>query len=298
VTADGEVRTASADRNEDLFWAVRGGGGNFGVVTSFEFALHEVGPDVYAFFVWFDADDAEPVMNRFREWAGSAPRKAGVLPFVGHVPELEEFPEETWGEPVLACLGSFRGDLDGAEEVFRPLLEGVTPIADLSGPMPFEALQRMLDEDYPDGLRYYWKSIYLAELTDEVVDLMIRYNETAPSALSTIDVWCLGGAISDVPRDATAFWHRDEPYMITFEANWEDPADDDANVGWAREGFAEVEALPVAAGRYGNFPGMAEDPAQLLFGENYDRLVEVKTKYDPDNLFHLNQNVAPRTASD
>jgi FAD/FMN-containing dehydrogenase len=235
------------------------------------------------------------VMSRFREWAGSAPRYAGVLPFVGHVPDLEEFPEASWGEPALALLGSFRGDLAEAEEVFRPLSEAATPIADLGGPMPFEDLQRMLDEDYPDGMRYYWKSIYLAELTDEVVDLMLRYNDAAPSALSTVDLWHLGGAVADVPRDATAFWHRDKPYMVTFEANWEDPADDDANVGWAREGFAEVEALPVAAGRYGNFPGMAEDPVQLLFGGNYDRLAEVKTKYDPDNLFRLNQNVAPAT---
>lgn len=253
---------------------------------------------MYVLFVWFHGDDAETVMNRFREWAESAPRHVGALPFVGHVPELEEFPQETWGEPTLAILGSSRGNLEEAEGVFRPLTEDLAPIADFSGPMPFEDLQRMLDEDYPDGMRYYWKSIYLTELTDEAVDVMLRYNESAPSDLSTIDVWCLGGAIDDVARDATAFWHRDKPYMITFEANWEDADADDANVDWACAGFAEMESLPVTSGRYGNFPGMAEDPARLLFGENYDRLIDVKTKYDPGNLFHLNQNVEPRAAGD
>ncbi|WP_331235734.1 FAD-binding oxidoreductase [Natronorarus salvus] len=293
VTADGRVRTASENEHEDLFWAIRGGGGNFGIVTTFEFALHEVGPEVSALFVWFPGDDSVTVLERFREWGESAPRTAGVLPFLGHVPELEGFPEEHWGEPTIACLGSFRGDPAESEAVFAPLVEGATPIADFSGRMRFETLQSMLDEDYPDGLRYYWKSIFLDDITDEVIEIACRYNEDAPSSLSTIDIWLLGGAVADVPREATAFWHREKPYMINFEANWEDLADDDENVAWVREGFAEVEALSVASGRYGNFPGFANDPARLLFGENYDRLVEVKTRYDPENRFRLNQNVPP-----
>ncbi|WP_435346740.1 FAD-binding oxidoreductase [Haloarchaeobius sp. HRN-SO-5] len=295
VTADGEVRRASEDEHEDLFWAVRGGGGNFGVVTEFEYELYEVGPEVYAFFVWFHADDVPAVMDRFRDWAEDAPRNAGVLPFTGHVPDVDEFPEASWGDPAIAFLGSYRGDPDRADEVFGSIRSAASPVADFSGPMAYTDLQSMLDEDYPDGLRYYWKSIFLDDVTDEVVDLMMRYNESAPSALSTIDLWHLGGAIADVPKDATAFWHRDKPFMLNFEANWEDPDDDDANVDWAREGFAEAESLSVASGRYGNFPGMNEDPARLVFGDNYDRLVDVKTTYDPENLFHLNQNVAPRT---
>lgn len=298
VTADGVVRTASESQHEDLFWAVRGGGGNFGVVTSFEYRLHEVGPEVYVFFPWFPADEGESVLERFREWVESAPRNVSLLPFAAHVPDLDEFPGEARGEPALAMLGTARGDLDAGRDRFEPFLAAAEPLVDFSGPMPYEDLQRLLDEDYPDGMRYYWKSIFLEAVTDEVIDVVLGYNESAPSALSTVDLWTLGGAVSDPPQDATAFWHRDKPFMLNFEANWEDPADDDANVAWVRDGVAEAESLAVASGRYANFPGLGEDPATLLFGDNYDRLVEVKTTYDPGNLFHLNQNVAPRTGGD
>ena len=294
VTADGQVRTANEQHHEDLFWAVRGGGGNFGVVTAFEYELHDVGPEVYQVFAWYHGNEAASLLGRFREWTDSAPRTAAVIPFVAHVPDIEEFPEDTWGEPAVAFLGCIRHDPDEAAAVMASLTEGFDPIADFSGPTQFEALQTLLDEDYPDGLRYYWKSTYLADLNEAVIDLMLRYNEAAPSALSTVDIWWLGGGVAEVPQDATAFWHREEPFMLTFEANWEDPSDDEANIEWAREGFAAFEELSVTGGRYGNFPGFAEDPARLLFGENYDRLVDIKTTYDPENLFHVNQNISPR----
>ncbi|WP_254271911.1 FAD-binding oxidoreductase [Haloarcula marina] len=295
VTADGAVRIASEDTNEDLFWAIRGGGGNFGVVTAFQFRLHDIGPEVYGFFPWFHGDDARTVLEGFREWTEDAPRHASAIPFVAHVPELEEFPEAAWGEPAVALLGAYRGDdFSQAPVVYEPILERATPLADLSGPMNFVDLQSMLDEDYPDGMRYYWKSIFVAEASDEVFDIMVEYNESAPSDLSTVDLWHLGGAVADRPQDATAFYHRDKPFMVTFEANWEDPEDDDANIEWAREGFAALESLDIASGRYGNFPGFADDPATMLFGDNYERLVDVKTEYDPENLFRLNQNIAPR----
>jgi len=294
VTADGAVRTVDADSDPDLFWALRGGGGSFGVVTSFEYQLYEVGPEVYAIFEWYDWDEARAVMGDFREWTANAPRQAGALPFAAHVPELAEFPESSWGEPAVAFLGSCRDDLDPAG-VYAPLREGREPIADFSGPMAFADLQSVLDEDYPEGLRYYWKSIYLTDLTDEVFDLVVEYTESAPSKLSTLDVWHLGGAVGDVARDETAFWFREEPYMFTIEANWEEPAEDDANVEWARDCFAAVESLPVAVGRYGNFPGFEEDPPDLRFGGNYDRMVDVKTTYDPENLFGPENGIEPRT---
>jgi FAD/FMN-containing dehydrogenase len=295
VTADGRVRTASRERNPDLFWGLRGGGGALGIVTSFAYELHEVGPEVDALFTWFRAEDAPAVMARYREWIADAPRNAGVLVFTAHVPDLEEFPEAAWGEPAIAMLGSYRGDAD-ADEVFGSLLEAATPLVDLSGEMAYVDLQSMLDEDYPDGLRYYWKAIYLEELDDAIVDLVLEYNESAPSALSTLDLWHLDGAVADVPQDETAFWHRDKPHMLTVEANWEDPDADDANLEWAREAIAAAETLPVASGRYGNFPGLEAEAAKLRYGDNYDRMVDLKTEYDPENLFRLPGNVAPRVA--
>lgn len=295
VTADGAVRTASADQHEDLYWALRGGGGNYGIVTAFEFECHAVGPEVFALFVWYHGDEAADALAGFREWAESAPRTASVLPFHAYVPDVEEFPESAWGEPALALLGCFDGDQDDAAETFEPLRTVAEPVADLSGPMEYVDLQSMLDEDYPDGMRYYWKSVFLTDLTDDVIDLLVEYGEASPSKLSTVDIWQLGGAIADPDQDDTAFWHRDKPYLLTFEANWEDPAADDENVAWAREGLETAGELDVAVGQYGNFPGFNEDPARVLFGDNYDRLVEVKTEYDPENLFRRNQNVAPRT---
>ncbi|WP_114576211.1 FAD-binding oxidoreductase [Saliphagus sp. LR7] len=297
VTADGEVRTASDDRNADLFWGLRGGGGSLGVVTSFEYDLHPVGPEVYAFFPWFRVEDADAVMARYREWIADPPHEAGVLAFAAHVPDVEEFPEDRWGEPAFAMLGSYRGDPGDGAEVFAPLLEAAPPIADLSGRTTYLDLQSMLDEDYPDGRRYYWSSIYLAELPDGLLERMLAANDAAPSALSTVDLWHLGGAVADVPREATAFWHREEPHLLAVEANWDDPADDDENRRWARELIADVRDLPAASGRYGNFPGTNEAPARAVYGDNYERLVEVKTRYDPENLFPGNGFIEPQPVS-
>ncbi len=294
VTADGEVRVASEDRNADLFWAIRGGGGNFGVVTSFEYRLHEVGPEVVALFPWYHGDDAVEVLTRFREWAADASDEASVLAFTAFVPELEEFPESAWGEPAVALLGCHVGDEDDADAEFRPLRGLADPIVDLGGPTTYVDLQRMLDEDYPDGRRYYWKSVYVDDLTDDVVDLVVRRGLESPSDLSTVDLWQLGGAIDDLEPTETAFWHRGRRYMLTFEANWDDPDGDDENVDWVRESIDQVRAIPAVSGGYGNFPGFNEDPARTVFGDNYDRLVEVKTEYDPTNTFRRNQNVEPR----
>lgn len=294
VTADGEVRTASADADSDLLWALKGGGGNFGVVTSLEYDLHPVGPEVFALFVWYHGDDGVEVLRGFRDWAADAPREASVLPFTAHVPDIEEFPEDAWGEPAVVFLGCYDGTEDDATETFDSLRELADPIVDLSAEMAYTELQQMLDEDYPDGMHYYWKSVFLTDLTDEVIDQLIDHGLASPSKLSTVDIWQLGGAIADPDQDDTPFWHRDKPYLLNYEANWEDPTDDDENVTWVREGIEKARELAVAGGQYGNFPGFNEDPAQMLFGDNYDRLTELKTRYDPDNLFRRNQNITPQ----
>ncbi|MFP4560962.1 MAG: FAD-binding oxidoreductase [Thiohalorhabdus sp.] len=295
VTADGRPLRASPEEHPDLFWAVRGGGGNFGVVTAFEYRLHPVGPEVFALFVWHAADAEGTAMRRFREWSQGAPREASVVAVSAFVPELDPFPRERWGQPCYAFLGTHYGTLEEAADVLQPLRAGSDPVADFSGPLRYTELQSLLDADYPDGLSYYWKAAYLDELSEPVLELIARRSAESPSPLTTIDVWHLGGALAEVPPDATAFWHRDKPYMLTIEANWEDPAANDRNLAWARETFAELQALEAASGGYGNFPGLGEDPAQTLFGDNYERLAEVKGRYDPGNLFRMNQNIRPQT---
>ena len=293
VTADGAVRIADEETDPDLFWAVRGGGGNFGVVTAFQYRLHEVGPEVPTLFVWHPATAAVDTLGAFREYTADAARASSALAFVAVVPEAEAFPEPAWGSLSVVFLGCYDGPPEEAEAEFAPLRTAADPIADLSGTVAYTDLQSLLDEDYPDGLDYYWTSTYVDELTDEVLEITARAGETMPSALSTVDLWHLGGAIDDVAPDATAYPHRGRPYMITFEANWEDDADTEANVGWVRRGIADVRATGVASGAYGNFPGAGEETGAALFGDNYDRLVRAKRRYDPANLFRLNQNVDP-----
>ncbi|RJS97062.1 FAD-binding oxidoreductase [Halococcus sp. IIIV-5B] len=285
VTADGVVRTASRAENPELFWAVRGGGGGVGVVTSFEYRLHEVGPEVFGLFVVHHGDHATEAMHAFREYSASATEDASVLAFTLFVPEIEEFSEAAWGEPAVGFIGCHLGTTEAAESEFDPLRTVAEPVADFSDQMPYTELQTLLDEDYPDGRRYYWKATYVEELTDEILDLVVRREEASPSDLSTIDLWQLGGAIDDPARDETAFWHRENAYMLTFEANWDDPATNDANVAWARDGIAEVREMGVAGGTYGNFPGFEEDPATAQFGGNEERLAAVKAEHDPTNLF-------------
>ncbi|MEM4781745.1 MAG: BBE domain-containing protein, partial [Halalkalicoccus sp.] len=211
------------------------------------------------------------------------------------VPEIAEFPEEAWGESAIAFLGCYAGSIDDGEREFRALREFADPIADLGGPMPYLDLQLVLDEDYPDGMNYYWKSLYLEGLSDECIKHLVDAGKRAPSALSTVDVWQLGGAIARIEPNETAFTNRSAPFLLAIEANWEDPTESEANVAWAREVWDEMRAFSTDA-IYVNFPGFldeAEDVPRAAYGESYERLVAVKNEYDPSNLFRINQNVAP-----
>lgn len=292
VTADGRILHANAADHPDLLWALRGGGGNFGVVTSFEYRLHEV-DEVFGLMAMHDADRTVEALETFRAWAETAPDAASVIPIYMVVPELDEYPEEIWGRHAITFAGCYLGEATEAEEVFAPLRTFAEPLVDFSEPMPYTILQTLFDEEFPDGLRYYWKGIYLDRLTDEAIELFERHGRRSPSALSTIDLWHLGGAVSDVAKAETAFWHRDKPYLFNVEANWEDPSTDDENVAWVRSTLEAVESLQSSGGGYGNFPGFLEDPARAVYGENYERLAEVKARYDPENVFQLNQNVEP-----
>jgi FAD/FMN-containing dehydrogenase len=295
ATADGSIVTASEAENDDLFWAIRGGGGNFGVVTSFEYRLHPVGPDVSFCSVIYPASDAREVLLGCERYLADAPEDVAPVAVLGHVPEADEIPAGAHGEPMAALLALHPGDPEEGERVLRPLREIAEPIADLSGTMPYTEAQAVLDEDYPNGWRYYWKSVNVPELSDELIERLVARNAAAPSAHSTVDLWYQGGAMARVGERETAFGNRRARYLVNPEANWEEAADDDVNVAWVREAVADLRSFS-DGGIYLNFPGFLEEGEQLVregYGENYERLARIKTRHDPTNLFRLNANVEP-----
>ena len=295
VTADGAFKKASAEENADLFWAIRGGGGNFGIVTSFEFRLHPVGPNVWFAAVFYPLDEAEKVLRFYRDHMSDAPEELGTLAVLWTAPEEEFIPVEAQGQSAIVLLACYSGPFDQGEEAIRPFREVAEPLADLSGPMPFKEVQQFLDADYPDGRNYYWKSSYLEELSDETIATLIEHTKTRPSPLTSIDVWFLGGALQRTAEDATAFTQRHAPVLIGVESNWDEPNREEENIGWARKVIEDMQRIS-DAGAYLNFPGFSEEgEAQLMkaFGCNFDRLKELKTKYDPGNLFRANLNIPP-----
>ena len=299
VAADGEFLTASAEENPELFWGLRGGGGNFGVVTGFEFELHPVGPEVATRLVFYPGDQLVEVLRSYREFVAGGPDEVSTLVFAGELPDEELFPAELVHEGKFAIMGCYAGPAAEGERELEPLREFAEPIADVGGTMPYVEFQQLLDEDYPDRLRYYWKSLYLDGLTDSAIDRIAYWAEAAPSPLSTVDVWQLGGAITDVGIEESAFAGRHAPFLLGVEANWEDPDEDEANVEWVRDCLADMRQFSDGS-VYLNFPGFfeeSEDMIRTTFGPAYERLVDLKDEYDPTNLFSHNQNVAPSGAA-
>jgi FAD/FMN-containing dehydrogenase len=295
VTADGELLHADLERHPDLLWALRGGGGNFGAVTSFEFALHEVGPEVFMVITLYPMEVASDVLIAFRDVMADAPNELMALAIYWSAPHEEPVPPEWQGQPVIVAAGCWSGDPADAEEAVRPLRELAKRAVDMSGPMPFVAAQQLFDPEYPDGRRYYWKSIYLSELDDAIAKMLGDYAGSRPSPLSSIDVWALGGAMREEPEGGSAFARRDVPILTGLEANWDDADTDDANLAWARELYGELSERS-QDGAYLNFPGFGEEGEDLLrksFGSSYERLREVKAKYDPENVFRSNLNITP-----
>jgi FAD/FMN-containing dehydrogenase len=297
VTADGRVLHASAEEEPELFWALRGGGGNLGVVTSFEFRAHPVGPEVTFGLIFHSGDDAPAALAAFDRWAADAPDGVSAFSVLWHLPALQELPAEHHGRPGLTIAALHPGPAEVAGRELAPLRAIGSPLADLTAPTSYLEAQAFFDADYPaHELRYYWKSRYLTVLDEDAIRRLVDLNERAPSHHSTLDLWQLGGAMARVPAAATAFGDRSAPFLLGIEANWEDAADDEANLAWAREVYATMD--PYASDRqYLNFPGFHEEgePAvRATFGANYDRLVEAKTTYDPTNLFRLNANIRPR----
>jgi len=296
VMANGHLVRASHDENEDLLWALKGGGGNFGVVTGFEFALHPIGPEVmFVAPIYAVEDGPEPI----RAWREMMKEHGGL---VGSLCEFstaggEDFAEKDQGRRVytLACV--FNGDAAEGEALLQPLRELGTMVADFSGRMNYCDVQQLFDTLMPAGdFRCYWKARYLTDLSDKMIDLAMQNALSAPSDNSISSLWNFGGATAEVPAAATAFGDRSMGWMYSLDGVWTDPADDAKNIAWSREGWESSARFGHHGRAYLNFPGHGEDGDALTrasFGENYQRLVEIKTKYDPDNRFRFNQNIQP-----
>ncbi len=292
VAGDGSFHVASEKDDADLFWALRGGGGNFGVVTSFEFRLHPV-KDIYGGPMFFELDRAADVLRYYREFIVDAPEQLGVFPAFQIAPPLPFIPEDRHGEPFLAMVGCWAGDLDEGEQVFAGLRDLGPRVAEMVGPMPYPALNSAFDALVPPGLQHYWKANFVRELTDEAIEAHLVHGPKLPTVNSTVHIYPINGACHQVAPDATAFAYRDATFATVIAGMWPDPAENDANIAWVRD-YYDATAPHSEEGGYVNF--MAEDDQDRIranYKGNYDRLTQVKAKYDPHNLFRFNQNIQP-----
>jgi FAD/FMN-containing dehydrogenase len=284
VTAEGRLVKASATENSDLFWALRGGGWDMGVVTSFEYQAHPVGPDIYFNLTAYPLSDAKEVLRRFDDYCANAPDESAPIAIIWTFGE-EPYPPEVWGKPFVGIAGTWAGRAEEGERALQPLRELGTPMLDMSSPMPYLTMQHLFDHEYPKGRHYYWKSVYLRDLNDASIDKLIELGETRPSALTSVDIWALGGAIARVPVSDTPINHRGAGYLIGLESNWDGAAADGTNIAWTRAAAEALEPFSTG-GSYLNFEDLSEAGAvQRSHGANFTRLSEVKRKYDPENLF-------------
>jgi FAD/FMN-containing dehydrogenase len=290
VTADGGFVTATEADNSDLLWALRGGGGNFGVVTSLQFRLHPV-RDIYGGPMFYDLEDAESVLRFYREFIDDAPEQLGAFPAFQIAPPLPFIPEDRHGDTMFLVVACWAGPLDEGERVLRPFHDVAPVVAEFVGPMPYPALNSAFDALLPPGLQHYWKANFVTELTDEAIRAHLQHGSKVPVVNSTTHIYPINGACHRVAPDATAFAYRDANFAAVIAGMWPDPADNDANIRWVRD-YYDAVAPQSERGGYVNF--MADDDQDRVrdnYRGNYERLAQIKRKYDPGNLFHLNQNI-------
>ncbi len=299
VTAEGRILQASADEHPELFWALRGGGGNFGVVTSLRFSLHPIGPTVMAGPVFWAADDTIDVLRCYRDFAADAPDELGTVVRLGTIPPLPAIPEELHWRPAIAVACCYAGAVEDGERAVRALRRFGTPLVDLLGPAPYVAFQASIDDTVPPGWHYYWKATNLAGLSDDAIAVVADHAYAARSPRSYAAMFHMGGAVARVARDATAYAARDVDHNIVIDAAWlpgESGEHAAAETAWARR-FLEALRPHRAGGVYVNFLDSDDDPSRIreeAYGERtYRRLAEVKATYDPDNAFHHNKNIRP-----
>lgn len=293
VTADGKQLPASERQNSDLFWAIRGGGGNFGVVTRFEFGLHPVGPDIVAGLLVFPYDQARDVLRQYRDFVESAPEELNVWAILRKAPPLPFLSEAVHGKNILVLAACYCGDPRDADVHLNALRQFGSPYGEHIGLQPYVAWQQAFDPLLTPGARNYWKSHNFSELSDGALDCMATFAGQLPSSQCEIFVGLIAGAPNRVPADAMAYGHRDARFVMNVHGRWDDRADDARCIAWARQ-FFNAAAPYASAGAYVNF--MTEEEGSRVaaaYGDNYARLVELKRKYDPTNVFHVNQNIQP-----
>jgi FAD/FMN-containing dehydrogenase len=292
VTADGKFLVASERENEDLFWALRGGGGNFGVVTSFEFRLHPV-KDIYGGPMFFELSEVENVLRFFREYIADAPEQMGAFPAFQIAPPLPFIPEDRHGDTFIAMVACWAGPLDQGEKALQPFHDVAPVVAEHVGPMPYPALNSAFDGLVPPGLQHYWKASFVKELTDEAISAHAANGPDVPVVNSTVHIYPINGAAHRVAPDATAFAYRDANFAAVIAGMWPDASQNEANIAWVRR-YYDATAPHSEEGGYINFmSGDDQSRIKANYRGNYERLVDVKRKYDPGNLFHLNQNIKP-----
>ena len=293
VTADGRILMANESTNEDLFWALRGGGGNFGVVTALELTLHDV-DTIYGGPMLYEADDAAAVMACYRDFIDDAPEQLGAFFAWQIAPPLPFIPENRHGDLFCAMITCWSGPVDEGERVIKPLRDAAEVKAEHVGPMPYPVLNSAFDALVPRGLQHYWKADFVRELTDEAIAAHVEHGKRTPVVNSTMHLYPINGAAQRVGPDETAFGHRDAKYAAVIAGMWPDPADNEANTKWVRDYYAAIHPYSGIEGGYTNF--MAADDATRApenYGRSYERLRGIKAVYDPTNLFHLNQNIPP-----
>jgi FAD/FMN-containing dehydrogenase len=292
VTADGSLLVASERENADLFWALRGGGGNFGVVTSFEFALHPV-KDIYGGPMFFELSEVSNILGFFRDYIAEAPEEMGVFPAFQIAPPLPFIPEDRHGDTFIAMVACWAGPIDQGESALKPFHDVAPVVAEHVGPMPYPALNGAFDGLVPPGLQHYWKASFVKELTDDAIAAHAVHGPDVPVVNSTVHIYPINGAAHRTAADATAFAYRDANFATVIAGMWPDPAQNDANTKWVRDYYDATAPLSEEGG-YINFMS-GDDQARIKanYKGNYERLVDVKRTYDPGNLFHLNQNIKP-----
>ncbi len=293
VTADGRKIRASETDNPDLFWAIRGGGGNFGVVTQFEFQLFPVGPEIFAGLIVFPFSQAKQILNKYRQFVNSAPEELNVWVVLRKAPPLPFLPEKIHGKEVVVLPIFYAGAAADAEKLIAPLRAFGDAHGEHLGAQPYVAWQKAFDPLLTPGARNYWKSHNFTELADGAVDSIIEFAGKLPSPQCEIFIGLIAGAPNRIASDAMAYGHRDAKFVLNVHGRWDEAKDDARCMGWARD-FFKASAPYASAGAYVNFMTAEEgDRVAAAYGANYDRLVQIKKHYDPDNIFHLNQNIKP-----